>query len=376
MSNTVCGNYIGTAANGAEPLGNTQCGVRIDAGAQDNTIGGATASVRNVISGNGHGGVYISDADTTGNTVFGNYIGTNISGTVALGNAESGIYIGGGAQNNTVGGATAGTRNVISGNGQDGVRITGSSTMSNTVSGNYIGTDINGTAVLTNALDGVYIFFGAQNNTIGGVAAGEGNVISGNGQSGVRISNSGTTSNTISGNYIGTDVSGTAALGNSEFGVYITNGAQNNTVGSDNVIAHNGWDGVGVNGSSTTGNTITQNSIFSNDVGIDLTAGANGDIGAPVIVATTVGSVNVVGTACAGCTVEIFESGDTDGEGETYVGDTTADAGGTFTVTVGRLSNPYLTATATDAVDGTSEFSAVFISTVSSIFLPLVLNNY
>jgi hypothetical protein len=121
--------------------------------------------------------------------------------------------------------------------------------------------------------------------------------------------------------------------------------------------------------------------VFPNTMGIDLTGGANGSIDAPVIMTTTVGSVNIVGTACADCTVEVFENGDTDGEGETYVGDTTADASGNFTVTVSALSKPYLTATATDEISGTSEFSGVFTATVElapatgSIYLPIVVKN-
>jgi hypothetical protein len=82
-----------------------------------------------------------------------------------------------------------------------------------------------------------------------------------------------------------------------------------------------------VDGSGTSGYTITQNSIFSNNLSIDLTTGANGDIAAPVIFTTTLGSVNVVGIACPNCTVELFENSDTDGEGETCVRDTTAGAG-------------------------------------------------
>jgi len=185
-------------------------------------------------------------------------------------------------------------------------------------------------------------------------------------------------SNTVSGNTIGTGVNGTDDLGNTKNGVYIGLGAQNNTVGPGNLIAHNDGDGVEVGGSSTTGNTITQNSIYSNTMGIDLVSGANGNIAAPVIAATTPGSVHIVGTACPGCTVEVFENSDTDGEGKTYVGDTTATASGAFTVTVSYLTQPYLTATATGVVSGTSEFSAVFTSTVTGgkVYLPIILKNY
>jgi hypothetical protein len=187
-------------------------------------------------------------------------------------------------------------------------------------------------------------------------------------------------SNSVSGNYIGLAANGVTPLGNPG-GVTIMDGAQNNIVGPDNVIAHNGWEGVGVNGGNTTGNTITQNSIYSNAMGIDLSWGANGDIAAPVIVTTTTGSVNIIGTACPNCTVEVFQNSDDDGEGQDYKGKTTADAGGNFTVTVASLNSPYLTATATDAISGTSEFSAVFTTTVplapaaGPVYLPIIMRN-
>jgi parallel beta-helix repeat protein len=361
--NTISGNYIGTDASGTKDLGNTGGGVGI--GGQNNTVGGDADGERNVISGNGGAGISIADAD---NTISGNYIGTNADGTEALGNGGNGVYIS--SQNSIVG-----PDNIISGNDEDGVHI---ASADNTVSGNYIGTDANGTQDLGNGGNGIYI--SGKRNEVGGATDGERNVISGNDLYGVYVQGSWTITNTISGNYIGTDASGTEALGNTYYGVFISSDAENNTVGPDNVIAHNGGDGVAVDGGYTTGNTITQNSIFSNDVGIDLTIGANGAIAAPVIVTTTVGSVNVLGTACAGCTVEVFENGDTDGEGETYVGDTTATASGAFTVTVSSLSKPYLTATATDAVSGTSEFSMVFTATelagVGNIYLPLGVKGY
>jgi hypothetical protein len=351
--------------------------------AGDGADGLAVNSANNVIKGLvinrfSRYGVIIFGNGATGNTVSGNYIGTHASGTVDLGNTSDGVLICNGAQNNTIGGDEPAERNVISGNDFSGVSIYGSGARDNTVSGNYIGTDANGTTDLGN-YHGVWIGNGAQNNTIGGDADDERNVISGNDTWGVSISGSDTTGNTVSGNYIGTDASGTADLGNGWDGVRIARGAQNNTVGPDNLIAHNGDDGVEVDGSSTTGNTITQNSIFSNSQGIDLVDGANGNIAAPVIVATTSGSVNIIGTACSFCIVELFENNDTDGEGETFVGAITAGDTGNFVVTVDYLSKPYLTATATDSYFGrTSEFSEVFTATVTgggSVYLPIILKN-
>ena len=114
-----------------------------------------------------------------------------------------------------------GARNVISGNINDGVLITGSGSTGNVVEGNYIGTTSSGIAILANADSGVEIN-GSAGNTVGGSASGTGNVISGNLQ-GVKITGSGATGNTIAGNYIGTNAAGTATLGNTNNGVVILN---------------------------------------------------------------------------------------------------------------------------------------------------------
>lgn len=75
--------------------------------------------------------------------------------------------------------------------------------------------------------------------------------------------------------------------------------------------------------------------------------------------------------------MELFENNDTDGEGESYVGTTIANASGDFTLTISTLLLPYLTATATDTADGTSEFSVVFTPTKwSDVYLPIVLSSY
>jgi len=378
--NIVSGNYIGTNASGTANLGNSQSGVYISNCARDNTIGGDTAGERNVISGNGDSGVFMINSCTMGNIISGNYIGTDATGTTALGNSGRGVYIAS-AADNTVGGDTAGERNIISGNGFTGVEIAGTSATSNVVSGNYIGTDASGTVALGNGIgNGVRIYGNADNNTIGGGTPGERNVISGNDYTGVLIMGYNVwypTGNIVSGNYIGTDASGTAALGNEGSGVSIRSGGDDNTIGPGNIIAYNAGDGVGVSGSDTTGNLITQNSIYANtEKGIYLTGGANGGITAPAI-ATSVGPFSIIGTACPGCTVELFENGDTDGEGESYVGTAIANASGDFTVTIGTLLLPHLTATATDTADGTSEFSAVFTLTKwSDVYLPIVLSSY
>ena len=372
-ANTVSGNTIGTTPNGSASMANQWNGVRITGGAHGNTIGGDAGGSRNLISGNDRYGVRVEGSGTDGNTISGNTIGTMASGLSALGNGDGGVFIVDGAHHNRVGGNTPAERNVISGNFV-GVQISGSGTDHNTVSGNYIGVSVGGGTILPNTWSGVYISSGAQRNTIGGGTTAERNVLSGNAYYGIFIQGSGTDENVISHNAIGTTPGGGEELGNGRSGVRFYNHPDDNTVGPGNAIAYNDWYGVAVDGSSADGNTITRNSIHDNGLaGIDLANGANGGIAAPAVVTTTRGSTVIAGTACAGCTVEVFGNEDDDGEGSHYLGEARADAGGAFTLTVGLLGKPYLTATATDAAQGTSEFSASFVSTALSVGLPLVV---
>ena len=97
-----------------------------------------------------------------------NDIGTNAAGTGAIANGNDGVEIANGASKDTIGGAAAGAGNVISGNTNDGVEIVGSGTSDNVVAGNLIGTDITGTVAIANASDGLEIDTSASGNTIGG----------------------------------------------------------------------------------------------------------------------------------------------------------------------------------------------------------------
>ena len=167
--------------------------------------------------------------------------------------------------NNTVGGTTVTDRNVISGNGGNGIAIVGATEVGNLVLGNYIGTNIHGQmdagVDMGNTLDGVIISrsdaagFTASNNRIGGITAQERNVISSNHRDGVSIiGNSGPDGNLVQGNYIGTDYSGTVGLGNVRSGVRLSSGdlkdsASNNSIGGSvagagNLISANGESGV------------------------------------------------------------------------------------------------------------------------------------
>ena len=258
----VAGNYLGTNLAGTAAAGN-QVGVVIY-NAANNLVGGSTVASRNVISGNTVDGVQIFGASSTGNVVSGNYIGLDATGNVDLGNADQGVAIFGGATYNTVGGTTAGARNVISGNNGVGVRINESGTNYNTVSGNYIGTNAAGSAAVGNTFQGVQIDAGSG-NVIGGTVAGAGNVISGNLDNGILITNGGV-NNYVQGNIIGLNASGTAVLANGQEGVEVGGGASGTWIGGTtaatrNLISGNTWQGIGVYGATTTGTVIRGNWI-------------------------------------------------------------------------------------------------------------------
>jgi hypothetical protein len=257
--NVVVGDYIGVDATGAKALGNGASGVAIYNSASNNTIGGTAGGSGDVLSGNVQNGVYISDSNTTGNVVEGDFIGTDSTGTLAVPNNQ-GVLIQNGASNNTIGGPTAAAHDVISGNYSDGVHIVDGGTSGNVVAGDYLGVDATGAKALGNGASGVAIFNSASNNTVGGTASGSGDVISGNVQNGVYISDGGTTGNVVEGDYIGTDSTGMQAVPNYN-GVLIRGGAANNTIGGSstaarNVISGNNWDGVHITDAGTSGNVV------------------------------------------------------------------------------------------------------------------------
>jgi hypothetical protein len=217
----ISGNYIGTNAAGVADLGNTQYGVYIAAGS-DNVVGGTTPAERNLISGNNQGGVFVNGAE---NHVTGNYIGTDVTGTLAVANLR-GIFVAGPDQ--FIGSATAGGGNLISANTFDGigVGILGAGTE---IRGNLIGTNAAGTGSLGNSGSGVEIDE-ADSVQIGAAAAAARNVISGNGGDGVTIG-SAANNNSVWGNYIGTNTAGSAALGNGGDGVNISGASTGTSIG-------------------------------------------------------------------------------------------------------------------------------------------------
>jgi titin len=268
-NNWVCGNFIGTKANGTAALSNTVDGVTIFRAAR-NLIGGSVPGARNIISGNGERGVYlfaIGGGTVSGNRIEGNGIGTDVTGLANIGNRYSGVGISFG-NDNVVGGTNVLARNVISANKQSGVAIE-SNSAANIVVGNFIGLDAAGTGALPNTFNGVSVVSGA-NNVIGGVASGAGNVISGNAQYGVRLS--GGTLTLVQGNKIGTDASGQLARGNALDGVRIE--CAGNLVGGDRVIGRNVISGNAKTGVSMFGLAASNNTVAGNFIGTDSTGTA------------------------------------------------------------------------------------------------------
>lgn len=164
-SNIVIGNYIGTDATGSKDLGNLEYGVNVWSGAQGNIIGGATSGERNVISANDRNGVNIVGPTTDHNVIIGNYIGTNADGTLPLPNYYHGINVGSRTKHTTIGGTAVGQGNLISCNEDCGIAITRS--IDNIISGNFIGTDSTGGMILGNKKCGISLSWGSHNNIVG-----------------------------------------------------------------------------------------------------------------------------------------------------------------------------------------------------------------
>ncbi len=270
--NTVQGNYIGVTADGTAALapGGGSAGISMQR-AGGNLIGGTEPAARNVIA-SVNGGILLfgSPSSGAGNTIQGNYIGTNAAGTALLpsgGSAGAGVRIEG-IGNTVLGGTAPGAGNVIGGF-STGVMFYGS-LPGNVVQGNRIGTNAAGTAALPNNEGMLFAGFSSDDgNVIGGTTDAARNVISGNLGDGIRLNGS---DNAIQGNFIGVAADGTVPLGNGANGIEIGEGSRNviggMVPGAGNVIAYNGAGpqgrGYGVVVFSGTGNSIDGNAIYGN----------------------------------------------------------------------------------------------------------------
>lgn len=267
----------GTTANTNPPDLGTNASLRVEISALatvgTNIVLGLTGSVVRGLILNRRVGIALGG--TGGHLVEGNFIGTNAAGSAGFSDGQNGVLVVTNSHNNVIGGTTPAARNLISGN-NTGILVSSSSTpiLGTQILGNLIGTNAAGTAAIANELAIALVQSGGKNTVIGGTTAAARNVISGN-TSGIYDESSiigASSNNTISGNYIGVDVTGAAALGNVQYGIFTSSSGAvigGSAMGAGNVIAvsatianvqiagrdivvQGNWIGTGVSGTSAT----------------------------------------------------------------------------------------------------------------------------
>ncbi len=319
LNAVIAGNIIGLDATATKRLGNAYQNI-CAYDATGNTIGGTVAGETNVIGASGQVGLWI-DTGSTGNLVAGNLIGTNSAGASGLGKSYQGIYDN--APNNTIG-AVAGPAQVIVGSGNNGVAISAAAPGA-LVQGNLIGIGPGGSAI-PNSQDGVLVL--GPGATIGGTSAAARNVISGNGQAGVSISGSAASREPGRGRLHRHGFDRASAIANQNNGVAITGGASSNTIGgssaagagdliSGNAPTLSSGDGVYISDAGTTGNLVLGNTIGLNVSGAVLGNGYGGVDLRPGASANTIGgtspstrnilSGNVIGVLIVGSASNLVE---------------------------------------------------------------------
>jgi hypothetical protein len=395
-NNRIQGCYIGIEADGLTP-GNSYININNQ---KYNMIGGVANDDRNLIG----GGILLTKADS--NHIMGNYIGTTTSGLASSGTAAHGIQIADSSSFNLIGGTSVAERNLISG-GNRGVMINYAHSHDNSIIGNYIGVGNDGGTEVGNSNAGILLGDSTYNNII------QNNIIADNSydEAGIWIDNA--HSNTIQSNYIGTDSTQTAQLGNGDpaafaAGIMLLNSSSNNIIGGSNdtdgnVIANNVF-GISMYSNAGSGNSIMSNSIYDNtEMGIDLFAdysvqandandtdsGPNNAQNYPELTGayTNGTNVTVVGTfnsiASTNYTIQYYsntvcnQSGN--GEGKILLASETVTTDNSGNVSINAQINEvvatgaFITALATDANGNTSEFSSCIL--VQSGITPLVTNN-
>ncbi|MDY0746607.1 cadherin-like domain-containing protein [Paucibacter sp. R3-3] len=279
--NTIVGNYLGALDSNGSIVSVSAGNYVVYVASANNVIGGTTAADRNVISpGSANYGLLLFGATATGNLIQGNYIGTDAAGTTRVTVAANAISIQSGAANNTIGGSAAGQGNVVATGAAQAMFLSGQGS-GNVIQGNRVGISATGT-LLGGQTTAIFV------SAPGGVQILD-NWIGGGTGSGISLSSS---SNVVRGNRIGTDVAGTANWGMQQNGIVVagsnntiggTSAGQGNTIANANQAATT-FDGVAV--SSGTGNAILGNSIYSTVAG---TSGLGLDLGTTGVTANDTG---------------------------------------------------------------------------------------
>ncbi|HEY2775618.1 MAG TPA: hypothetical protein VGK20_16375 [Candidatus Binatia bacterium] len=260
----------------------------------------------------------------------------------------------------------------LSGNGSFGLEITGAASSSNVIKGCWIGVDASGSAPQPN-LAGVIIQGGSHGNTIGGVTAGEANMIGGNTLDGITVADTGSDDNMIIGNVVGgaaeeDGLGGRSSVGNGSAGIFLSRGTNNTQVGGDtpgsaNFIGFNGSNGVEIRTTTSKSNSVRGNKISKNKKGgIALFDGSNNGIVAPTITkvqdlgpsSSGMGTtLRIDGVSPQDGGIELFT--DPENQGATILGRKVVTAGAwTADLDVSDILD--LSATLTDALGDTSRF--------------------
>jgi hypothetical protein len=246
-TNTIQDNWIGLDETGTKAAPNKGHGILVQG--PNNLI------KDNAIAGNSQAGVFVYTSKATSTKITGNKVGTDANGNKPVPN-KNGIQVNGGDYT-TIGGSTTQARNVVSGNKYDGILLISGDSTHNTVEGNLVGLNAQGTAKVPNGWYGIEV--SGPDNVI------KNNVSSGNGKDGIAFYLSSGIRNKCDGNLVGTDITGTKAMGNTGAGIVVTDNASNNLIGTQqkNIVAANGWHGIGLY------NNADNNQIKNNWVGID-----------------------------------------------------------------------------------------------------------
>ena len=384
--NTIEGCYIGVGTDGMTAY----WGALNINNQSNNNIGGSSNASRNLIA----GGIILNKSNY--NTITNNYFGSDYSGMASTGTGAHSIEINDSCSYNTIGGASASLRNLISG-GNRGVVISGANSQYNDVLGNYIGIACDGISGLGNNASGITLNNSANNNTIGGVGAA--NVICDNSSDEAGIWMEDAYDNTIQSNFIGTDATQTYALGNGDIGNFcggiIMKGAcHDNMIGGlntneGNVIAFNNAHGLVTFGDVGIGNAFLSNLFYGNqEMAIDLGAddypngndnqdgdsGPNDNMNFPEFTGAyasandieITGAFNSVPNGTYKIQYYVNDGCDPmgNGEGEILIGTETITTNGSGNATISKTISvkvnvgQYLSALATNANNSTSEFAA------------------
>jgi hypothetical protein len=330
--NVVAGNYVGTNAAGTANFPNPNNGEGIVVFSPNNIIGGLTAADRNIVSGNRNSsvsiGIDVFGANAIGNKIIGNYVRTDVSGSLNLGQLNGGIRIAN-AVGTIVGGATAAERNIISGNF---VSIELGGGHDNKIQGNYLGTKPDGTGGLTSGY-GAFIEGASQNNFIGGTNPGEGNLIPASVSRGVVVNdtcvNNSILGNSITASVIGIDLKFDGVTPN-DFGATLNDPSDADT-GPNNLQNYPVINSVVPNGSNTVidGTLRTEaNKTYRIELFSNTACNISGFGGGRFFVAAT--NANT---------------------------DATGNANFNFTIPTASITGGIFTATGTDPANNTSELS-------------------